>query len=89
MVMPKASWFGAQENSGKPAFGGREQSGTPAAVERTEGQGKLLLFAGLEGPGTDTEIKGKTGLPKSRPQSSLSLLSMVIWRPSRTEEVNS
>ena len=66
MVMPKASWFGAQENSGKPAFGGREQSGTPAAVERTEGQGKLLLFAGLEGPGTDTEIKGKSS--QKRPE---------------------
>ena len=35
-----------------------------------------------------TKIKGKTGLPKSWPQTSLSWLSMVIWRPSRTEEVN-
>ena len=57
--MPKASWLGEQEDSEKPAFGGREQSGTPAVVERTKGQEKLLLFSGLEGPGTHTEIKGK------------------------------
>ena len=59
MVMPKASWLGAQEDSEKPAFGGREQSGTLAAVERMMGQEKLLLFSGLEGQGTYTEIKGK------------------------------
>ena len=58
MVMPKASWLGEQEDSEKPAFGERGQSGTPAAVGRTRGQEKPLLFAGLEGPGTHRDKAG-------------------------------